>query len=230
MKKYLFCFIVFVGLMFTTVTVAAHDVEYGIWHGEEDALILGTVTKIENNLCTIKVSEALPCKNNANDIYRMISLDQVPSEIIIDIDENYKYELSYNKRDKINEGDYIIASVDNIKGKWKANYPLYEVSSLDRENLEFLPENKKTSEAAAWEAFVHSKGEINDFMFDGEKVIAKVIDENGNEREKLIFGKEEIKKDENEENEEEKDSWNIPFIGGVIIIASIIIILKYKKA
>lgn len=105
--------------------------------------------------------------------------------------------------------------------------------------------------SAAWEAFIHSDGKINDFVFLGENVVAKITDENGKMKKEVIFDKNEIA-DNSGKNESvildkdnesavnakvlESDSvhvkstnylWSIPFV--IVIIASVIVIRKYYK-
>lgn len=189
-------FLSIVLIVFVTIPVFAHDLEYGVWHGEEDALVLGTVEKVDENECDISVKEALPCEKEWNGIYKMLPLDKVPSKMVVNMTgykgNMYNYSISYHGKTKIEVGDSIIIPVDKSGEKWKAICAPYEVSSLDSEKLEFLPEKEKTSMAAAWEAFIHSDGKINDFAFSGENVVAKITDDNGKMKKEVIFEKNDI--------------------------------------
>ncbi len=43
------------------LTALAHDAEWGMWRGEQNALIIGTITETEGNLYQITVNHALTC-------------------------------------------------------------------------------------------------------------------------------------------------------------------------
>lgn len=248
-------FLSIVLIVFVTIPVFAHDLEYGVWHGEEDALVLGTVERVDENECDISVKEALPCKKEWNGIYKMLPLNKVPSKIVVNMTgykgNMYNYSISYHGKTKIEIGDSIIIPVDKSGEKWKAICAPYEVSSLDSEKLEFLPEKEKTSMSAAWEAFVHSDGKINNFAFSGENVVAKITDENGKMKKEVIFEKKEIADSSNKNEsiilDKDKESavnakilgsdsvhvkstnyiWIIPF--AIVIVVLVIVIRKYFK-
>jgi hypothetical protein len=252
---FLLAFLSIVLIVFGTIPVSAHDLECGIWHGEEDALVLGTVEKVDENECDISVKEALPCKKEWNGIYKMLPLDKVSSKMVVNMagykSKIYDYSISYHGKTKIEVGDSIIIPVDKSGEKWKAICAPYEVSSLDSETLEFLPEKEKTSMSAAWEAFVHSDGKINEFAFSGKNVVSKITDDNGEKKIEVIFEKKE-NEDSSNKNESiiqdkdkesavdakvlESDSvhvestnylLSIPFV--IVIIVSVIVIRKYYK-
>ena len=69
------------------LTALAHDAEWGMWRGEQNALIIGTITETEGNLYQITVNHALTCGPEGaekNVIDRMLPLSEIPGELTAD--------------------------------------------------------------------------------------------------------------------------------------------------
>lgn len=109
----------------------------------------------------------------------MLPLNEIPSSMIVDIETFHTYYMSFNKKKQMEVGDYVILALDKTNENWRAIYPPCEVSSLDSSTLEFLSEDRKTSMSAAWEEFVHSKGKVNDFFFEGSSKATSTKDLSG---------------------------------------------------
>lgn len=143
-----------------------------MWRGEQNALIIGTITETEGNLYQITVNHALTCGPEGaekNVIDRMLPLSEIPGELTADFTgyqgELHSYTTSYHGREKPEKGDFVLLSLDKKEEIWKLVWPPYELSGTDPQTLELLPEKEKTNTAAAWEIFIRSGGSINDFFF-----------------------------------------------------------------
>lgn len=152
---------------------AEEDANWQMWHGNQDALILGTITEIETGSIRINVEKKLYPKGIINDVYR-----QIPSEDIgdvLEIEKFERYETSYNDKKEPEAGDIIIVSLDAGNEIWQVNGLPFEVSDKNYRNLEFLPSDRETPESFAWTTFIKTDGKMNDFTFITEKNMKKVI-------------------------------------------------------
>ena len=174
MKKYtknrlslLMLIVMVVGLLIPE-TVYAADAEWRMMHGEQDALILGTITEETEVGFRVEVTEALWCEQDTAK-GRMLPLEDVPDEMIVSIRTEYQY--SYNQKTTPEVGDRIFISVDKKGDVWEQNWLVMEGSCADSSTVEFAkPENMRNSEYA-WQLFVNSGGEKTNFAFDGEDIL-----------------------------------------------------------
>ena len=181
------------------LTALAHDAEWGMWRGEQNALIIGTITETEGNLYQITVNHALTCGPEGaekNVIDRMLPLSEIPGELTADFTgyqgELYSYTTSYHGRGKPEKGDFVLLSLDKKEEIWKLVWPPYELSGTDPQTLELLPEKEKTNTAAAWEIFIRSGGSINDFFFSGANSLsANILQEDGSVKRELLWERQE---------------------------------------
>lgn len=132
------------------LTALAHDAEWGMWRGEQNALIIGTITETEGNLYQITVNHALTCGPEGaekNVIDRMLPLSEIPGELTADFTgyqgELYSYTTSYHGREKLEKGDFVLLSLDKKGEIWKLVWPPYELSGTDPQTLELLPEKRR---------------------------------------------------------------------------------------
>lgn len=162
----------------------AHDIEWGIRHGEQDALVLGTVKEAGEDWVLLEDVIPLPC-DNTTAIYRLLEPDQIPETMkVVNVQP---YTISYHNKTRAKAGDHMMVSTDRDGDRWKALYRPYEVSSMDTATLEFLPEGRKTRDGAAWEAFVNSGGAYSEFAFGDGRVYVQVKQEDGTEEKVVLF-------------------------------------------
>ncbi len=150
------------------MTSYAADAEWRMMHGEQDALVVGTVTEITEEGYKVEVAQALWCKQDTAK-GRMIPIEDVPSEMII---PEIHYTYSYHVRTEPQVGDYLFISVDKKKGDiWEQNWLAMEVSSTDTATMEFAQPENMTNSEYAWKIFVLSGGETTSFAFEGNDIL-----------------------------------------------------------
>lgn len=138
-----------------------HDANWKMWHGDQDALILGTVSRIDTETITLEVEKRLRPKGIINDVNRQLPDEEIDD--ILQIERFDSYQTSYHGKTKPESGDVIIVSLDAGDTCWKVNWPPFEVSGSDHNSLEFLSSFDETPESFAWATFVRTDGQINDF-------------------------------------------------------------------
>lgn len=180
-----------------TLTALAHDAEYGMWHGEQNALIIGTVEEIDGTLCRVTVNHAFTCGPEGaekNVIDRMLPVDEIPASLTADLTgydgQIFSYLISYHGKSRPEKGDFVLLSLDKKGDIWDAVWGPYEVSGTDPNTLELLPEKEKGGTAAAWEVFIHSGGAINDFKsIESDRIAAYIRQEDGTTVEETVWEK-----------------------------------------
>lgn len=181
--------IIFLGGILIAFASEKNDENWYMWHGNQDALVLGEITEIEDTLVHMHVQKRLSGKGIIDDSFRQIPDEYIADNIVIKDVENYK--MSYFGNIKPEIGDYIVVSIDREGDIWSANWPPFEVNSMEYENVEFLPQNQENGLSFAWNTFVRTDGKMNDFMFvkteDGEQVIGRGVFDDGKEVEEIIY-------------------------------------------
>lgn len=180
-----------------TLTVLAHDAEYGMWHGEQNALIIGTIEEIDGTLCRVTVNHAFTCGPDGAEktvIDRMLPVDEIPASLTADLTgydgQIFSYLISYHGKIRPEKGDFVLLSLDKKGDIWDAVWGPYEVSGTDPETLELLPEKDKGGTAAAWEVFIHSYGAVNDFKsIESDMIVAYIRQEDGTTVEETVWEK-----------------------------------------
>lgn len=180
-----------------SLTALAHDAEYGMWHGEQNALIIGTIEEIDGPLCRMTVNHAFTCGPEGAEktvIDRMLPVDEIPASLTADLTgydgQIFSYLISYHGKTRPEKGDFVLLSLDKKGDIWDAVWAPYEVSGTDPETLELLPEKEKSGTAAAWEVFIRSDGTVNDFKsIQNDGIIAYVRQEDGVTTEETVWEK-----------------------------------------
>lgn len=183
MKRILYGMILLSGICMMSMYSygAEQDANWQMWHGDQDAMILGTILRLDNENMTLNVEKRLFAKGIINDVYRQIPAEEIDD--VLKIEKFERYETSYNDKEKPEIGDVIVISLDLGGEVWKVNWLPFEVSGKDYKNLEFLPTDRETPESFAWTTFIRTDGKMNDFTFvndkNEEKVIGKGIFDDG---------------------------------------------------
>lgn len=169
MKKWIVWTMVFVFVAgFTTpMNVYAADAEWRMMHGEQDALVIGTIMEITEEGYRVEVAQPMWCQQDTAK-GRMIPLEEVPSEMII---SGIRYVYSYHARKAPETGDCIFISVDKNGDIWEQKWLAMEVSGTEQESMQFAQPENMTNSEYAWQIFVQSGGETTDFAFDGSDIL-----------------------------------------------------------
>lgn len=205
----------FAGICFP-LTVHAADAEWRMMHGEQDALVIGTIQKVTEDGYFVEVVQALWCAQDTGK-GRMIPIEEVPSEMVI---KEIRYDYTYHGKEMPEAGDHIFISVDQKGDIWEQKWLGMEVSSTDITTMEFAkPENMRNSEYA-WHLFVSSGGETTAFAFEGEEILyvdGEIVFEADKYREEM--SQEEVTSEDtaaeaSEEELTEDDAVSVSIIGG----------------
>jgi len=154
-------FILNILLLVSANTLFGADAEFRCWYGQQHALVLGTVTNVDQALYTIQVAEVLPCaKLNDHhrwDDYNMLPLEQVPSEILVEL-KDPKYNIL---SDSCRLGDKIVVSLVKKSKEphpliWRRMWHLLRVSDTDKDELRIICDDDSKQDAVAWAIFIQS--------------------------------------------------------------------------
>lgn len=182
------------------LTALAHDAEWGMWRGEQNALIIGTITETEGNLYQITVNHALTCGPEGaekNVIDRMLPLSEIPGELTADFTgyqgELYSYTTSYHGREKPEKGDFVLLSLDKKGEIWKLVWPPYELSGTDPQTLELLPRKKRrpTRLLPGRYSSVPAAVSTTSFFPGANSLSANILQEDGSVKRELLWERQE---------------------------------------
>lgn len=179
-------------VLFHVQTVYAKDqkdANWYMWHGDQDALILGTITNVDGSTISLQVEKRLSGKGVIDETFRQIPDDEIADHITIK--DCGSYQMSYHQKVQPEEGDFIIVSLEKEGDIWVAKWEPFEVSSVDYQSAEFLPIEKENGLSFAWTTFLRTDGRMNDFTFaeqkDGAKVIGRGVFDDGKLIEEVIY-------------------------------------------
>lgn len=168
----LFCCIILSYVNNTYASESADD-NWKMWHGEQDALVLGKIESGENGKYQIDVIKCLYPRGIVTDDFRQLPSEEIPKSIVVN--NLLDYKISYNGKTQPEIGDNIIVSLDKEAENWQCNYSPMEVSGTDYKTLEFTTSANETAESFAWLTFVKTDGKINEFKFENDNGKLKVI-------------------------------------------------------
>lgn len=183
--RYLFTVTILM-VMLLPLPVLAADAEWRMMHGEQDALIIGTVREVTGEGVLVQAEHVILCKEDST-LNRQLPGEEIPEEMEI---ESVTYDSSYHGRTTPETGDFIVISADRSESKWKQCWLALEVSSTDLTTLETLPKEEMTAKAYAWQLFLRSDGEMNEFSYEGMDLYV-----NENDESKQVFSWEEYQED-----------------------------------
>lgn len=176
----------------------AADATWRMMHGEQDTIVVGIVKEVTGEETLIQVEQVMLCQEE-NSLNRQLPSEEIPDEITV---ESVRYQFSYHGKTTPEAGDFIIISADRKEEGWQQRWLALEVNSTELSSLEIVPKEELTASAYAWQLFIRTEGEINEFSYDQTNLY---IEENG-ER-KLVFSQEdnqEAPKKQSETKEPEK--------------------------
>ncbi len=165
MRNIMLIILVIAVIVLSPFSVYAADPVYRLMHNDHDALIIGEVSSVENDFCTITVSDTVINT-------RGWDLPQMKPEIAVIPLDKFHYIGFDNKLPQV--GDYMLASVyqkDKSKNIFGIAHGAYCVDGLDKSNLSIIIPDDATDglkmDAAMIKCFVNSDGEHSEFSIDG---------------------------------------------------------------
>lgn len=133
----------------------AADSLWRMMHGEEDALILGTIETIDEGYMTVRVAERILCEPGSPR-YRMLSAAEIPEVIAINNAGLTHYTIPYHREEKrtgsgdiwygipAETGDHILIPINREGESW-VNFDygnmMYKADSLDLNSLRIVLES-----------------------------------------------------------------------------------------
>lgn len=158
MKKRRFCGLILcmavLMVLSASISVWGADGMWRMMHGEEDALILGTIQLIDENYFTVAVEERLTCSSD-NARYRMLPAEEIPDTIRIKNDRISHYTLPYYRVEKntgsgdvwygikAETGDHILIPLNKDGQDWKPyefGYTMYKIDSTNPDTMKVVLE------------------------------------------------------------------------------------------
>lgn len=199
-------------------TAEAADAEYRMMHGEQDAIIVGTIKEISSEGYFVQTEHVISCKDDTT-LNRQLPAEEIPSEILVE-EINYRY--SYHEKKEPEAGDFLVISVDKKETVWQQVWMAFEVSSADIASLEIVPEEDMTAGIYAWQLFIRSDGETAEFTYNSMSLYVDgelVFDETEYQKtlkEKTIEQQQEAVEDsrETENDGKQSDGISVAIIGG----------------
>lgn len=148
-------------LVFVSTNIYGADLVYRLTHGDQYALILGTVEQANENWIVVKVERNL----NGKDVGDRIKIFANQKRKIKP--KFYWYEPE--------EGDYIIASIDKELLSYVLKWGVFKVSSLDYATLR-IEKGLSSPDNAMFQYYINSGCKVNSFYYDNGKVFVRKSD------------------------------------------------------
>lgn len=129
----------------------------------QDVLFVGNVSHISNGYAVLKVTDYVSAESTSDAIekrekdhrYILINKGGIP------------YTSSYHGKQKAEEGDHVVASLQKKKGVWEVSNGLYEVNEDQYQTLSFEPMSKQMDiSKLKLKYFINSDGRMKDFSTD----------------------------------------------------------------
>lgn len=165
MRNIMLIILVIAVIVLSPFSVYAADPVYRLMHNDHDALIIGEVSNVENDFCTITVSDTVINIKGWD-------IPQIKPDIVMIPLNTFRYMGFDDELPQI--GDYMLASVyqkDKSKNIFGIAHGAYCMDGLDKSNLSIIISDDATDglkmDAAMIKCFINSDGEYSEFSIDG---------------------------------------------------------------
>ncbi|KXZ40708.1 hypothetical protein SAMN05661008_01892 [Alkalithermobacter thermoalcaliphilus JW-YL-7 = DSM 7308] len=192
-------------LILISTNVYGADLIYRLTHGDQYALVLGTVKQVDEKGIDISVEKILNGKTVGKNI-----------KIYINDKQNiYSYEPK--------EGDYIVASIDKKPSDYILKWGVFKVSSLDYKTLD-IQSGLSSSDRAILKYYINNGCKEIDFYYENGKVFIRKSDGSVEK----IYSEDIIETDTLDDitNEIEKLAFNRKTV--IISLSSVILVLLVR--
>ncbi len=203
----------FIIVCFSFIKVLGADHLYRFMHNDQDALVIGEIRHVDEDIITVNVSKQITSSKDLNT--PPIKQSSIPDKIKIEDVEKYALFYGSTSSDaRPKKGDYVLASI-NKKGKnFKWAWGVYKIDSTDHKSLNILSAKNDygaKKEAVAIKTFINSDGKATEFTFDSSKVYCdgEVIYDSSKDKSLISNGEENSEVDST--SKEEVDKGNIIF-------------------
>ncbi|MCL1916717.1 MAG: hypothetical protein FWG14_00125 [Peptococcaceae bacterium] len=193
---------------------ASEDILFRFMHNDHDALIIGTVTSIEDNIMTIK------------SIDRIVSASSINNKEQLWFDEA-SFPLTIYAPERFNVGDHVIVSLHKKEKGLFIRNGLYKVSGTDFRTLK-VEHPICPATGTMLTDFVNSGGLYTQYSIGGGEIVTRyylgeeTVIYNHAEAMALIDSQNEEPQSENLQNENSNHIINI--IGGSACLVSLVIV------
>lgn len=174
MKK-TFLILLLVSILLIPMVVFGADALYRLMHNNQDALVIGEITKVNDNSLEFKVKKSIISGKDLNENSKLKQLDidefKLGNKELIRLHffDNVENE---NEKEFFKEGDFYLISLNKKMTGYEIAWGMYKLSSSDYKTLDVLygknPSQWEIMEAMAIKEFVNSDGQENQFSFHGK--------------------------------------------------------------
>lgn len=170
MKRFLLA-VAFVVFILQGSSAKASDSFAALIGGDQDILILGTITEIEGDRCTIQVEKKF--SGSSRSANRQLPLEEVPGILQFCKIDPRGYTNDFTRNKKINVGMKLFGSFNRDDVGW-SSYFVWAVNTFEPEKIRVISEHNTYDYAL--QAFLNSDGRIQEFIFDRHNVEATYPD------------------------------------------------------
>lgn len=223
-------------------TAFAGDTEDLIMNNtDQDILMAGKVSHVSRDYIVLKVTDYINVELSEASIEKR----EKDHRYVIPRNGPITYEWSYHKKENVEEGDCVVASLKKTNGKWSIAHGLFEVDSDDYQMLSFEPfQWNLTFSKTKLKYFINSDGKLKDFSSNENATEfyyknRKIYDTRWNLKKYLtieeITNSEKLKAMDEEANVEEQKPKSIElsdikrkilFVVDILLIIGLVIILR----
>jgi hypothetical protein len=154
--NFILAIVIFLGL---SISVYGADLLYRLTHGDQDALVLGTVTEAEEEWITVDVERTLDGK-------------EVDKHIKIYANKDRKTEPKFYWYVP-QKGDFIVASIDKKSPGYEVKWGVFKVSSLDHKTLKIEKGLNNKSDNAIFQHYINNGCKVANYYIEEDKVYIK---------------------------------------------------------
>lgn len=170
MKRFLLA-VAFVVFILQGSSAKASDSFAALIGGDQDILILGTITEIEGDRCTIHVEKKFPGANSS--INRQLSLEKIPNVLQACKINARGYTNDFTRNKEIKVGMKLFGSFNRDDVGW-SSYFVWAVNTFEPEKIQVISDSD--SDSYCIQAFLNSNGRIREFFYDRGNVLATYPD------------------------------------------------------
>lgn len=170
----------FVVLLSFSMEVHAFDLLYGMLHGNQDTIVIGTIKEALDDGYLIQKEHVVFCSENTDHVpdYAPLPEQAIPDELTVSA---FTYTYSYHQKKQPEVGDSVCLALNQEGDIWHPVNIHLELSCTDPDTLETTTLYNRKADPYALQLFLRSNGEMTDFTYsngdllvDGEVVFSDI--------------------------------------------------------